>query len=409
MNSRSRTAAWTALAVLSACATGFLASAGSVPAATGSPVDKEIPKYQGDLLDVAFRSATAMPIKPHIKTRSKLQQSVVEACLQLDQPLRALSYVEKIDDWRRGMAYAECAFYCAQHGFTAEVPRCLELARQISEKHLKDEDSQDWHLERVRAVMAKTHLLLGQTQEAAQLGAGLSPVESRPLDALRAMQSEPAALERQLEIADRAHEAGNFDQLQGALETCTQFFDRFYGDTERRDRIEAKIKSSWDKLPTMIRIELLEKLAGHALEHRDQAKALQLVNDAGPILEGEQWTPEDRVRLTANLAELRYRAGDEKKARSEADRAVLLFDAARTQIVNIWRAGPEAYRTMGDDAAALKVYKRAVEEGVGNPNSRPRAEDLTATCCSMATHGVEPDETLRSRLVQVSNGLAEPW
>jgi hypothetical protein len=414
MNSSSRTAAWTALAVLSLCAPGFLASAKSAPTAVDSPVDKEIPKYQGDLLDLAFKSATAMPIKPHIKTRSKLQQSIVEACLELDQPRRALAFVEKIDDWRRGMGYAEYAFYCAQHGQTSEVPRYLELARQISEKHMQDEDSQDWHLERVRAVMAKTHLLLGQTQEAARMSAGLSPSGSRPVDAMHAMQSDPEALDRYLEAVDRAHTAGNFDVIQNVLETCTEYYDRFYGDAERRDRIEQKIKSSWDKLPLTIRIELLEKLAGHALDHKDQAKALQLVNDAEPMLDGEQWLPEDRVRLAANLAELRYRAGDREKARGEADKALLFFDAARAKIVNIWRAGPlravaEAYRTMGDDAAALKVYKRAVEEGVGNPNSRPRAEDLAATCCSMATHGVEPDEALRTRLVQVSDGLAEPW
>src|SRR5262249_52432360 len=116
----------------------------------------------------------------------------------------------------------------------------------------------------------------------------------------------------------------------------------------------------------------------------------------------------------ANLAELRYRAGDEKNARGEADRALLFFDTARVQIVNIWRAGAlravaEAYRTMGDKAATLKVYKRAVEEGVGNPNSRPRAEDLGERSCSMALQGVEPDEDLRGRLHQVCDALAEPW
>ncbi len=64
---------------------------------------------------------------------------------------------------------------------------------------------------------------------------------------------------------------------------------------------------------------------------------------------------------------------------------------------------------MDDTAAALMVYKRAVEEGVENPNSRPRAEDLSATCLSMALHMVEPDAELKNRIRQISEGLGDPW
>ena len=64
---------------------------------------------------------------------------------------------------------------------------------------------------------------------------------------------------------------------------------------------------------------------------------------------------------------------------------------------------------MGDTATALSAYKRAVEEGVENPNSRPRAEDLSATCLSMAVHGVEPDAVLWTRIRQINDGLGDPW
>ena len=55
------------------------------------------------------------------------------------------------------------------------------------------------------------------------------------------------------------------------------------------------------------------------------------------------------------------------------------------------------------------MYKTAVEEGTANPNSRPRAEDLTATCCSMALSAVEPDKELWAKLKQIYEGLGEPW
>ena len=69
----------------------------------------------------------------------------------------------------------------------------------------------------------------------------------------------------------------------------------------------------------------------------------------------------------------------------------------------------EAYLAQDDVATARTLYAQAVEAGVANPNSRPRAEDLSATCCSMALHGFEPDEALWARLVAVRASLAEPW
>jgi hypothetical protein len=64
---------------------------------------------------------------------------------------------------------------------------------------------------------------------------------------------------------------------------------------------------------------------------------------------------------------------------------------------------------MGDKSIALSMYKQAIEEGGANPNSRPCAEDLSATCCSMALAGVEPDEELWMRIHQAYGALGHPW
>ena len=86
----------------------------------------------------------------------------------------------------------------------------------------------------------------------------------------------------------------------------------------------------------------------------------------------------------------------------------------RVEIESLWRARTlrplaEAYQSMGDGAMALALYKRVVADGAENPNARPRAEDLIATCCSMAVHGIQPDETLRARILEIERGLAPPW
>lgn len=177
---------------------------------------------------------------------------------------------------------------------------------------------------------------------------------------------------------------------------------------------EQTIKSSWVKLPIMIRIQLMMQLARIALDHEDAVKASDLVNQTHDIFQAYQWPLEDRIPVMAQLAGLRHRAGETDKARSELDAAHALFNQERASIINIFRPETlrpvaEAYQAMGDAAAALSAYKQAVEEGIENPNSTPRAEDLSATCCSMALHSVEPDTELWTRLRQIREGFGQPW
>jgi tetratricopeptide (TPR) repeat protein len=118
--------------------------------------------------------------------------------------------------------------------------------------------------------------------------------------------------------------------------------------------------------------------------------------------------------MMSGLAGLLFRAGEKNKAQTRAAEALALFDGSRDKIVNIYRAGAlrslaEAYAAMGDGSAALKVYKKAVEEGVVNPNSRPRAMDLSETCCSMALHEIEPDTELWDRITTIFENLGDPW
>jgi len=155
-------------------------------------------------------------------------------------------------------------------------------------------------------------------------------------------------------------------------------------------------------------------LADAALDHKDQEKALTLVNDAQRLFGGTQWAPEDRISLASRLAARLHLAGDTLKARSEVDAALALFANERHRMFDIDRADAlipvaEAYVAMGDKAAALTVYRQAVADGAENPNSRPRAEDLCATCCSMARHAIEPDAELWAKMREIREGLGDPW
>ncbi len=370
--------------------------------------DKPLAVYQSELLDHAFETATSIPVAPHIKDRSRAQEKIVEVSLELDQPLLAHSLIERIDNWRRGSGYGDLAFYCARHGYTDEALQYLSLAIQISES------AEDWRRDRIRVKIASTYALLGQTTQTEQFEAGGVNSESGKIAGVKAMTAGEDTFNEQMDALDALLAPGNFDVMENALKACANLFNRFYDDAGRRFLAEEKIKFSWGKLPIFKRVELLTELAGFALDHKDQTKALELINEAQEFMESARWRPEHRIALTSELVKLCFLAGDGQNARKEADAMLALFNSHRDKIVNIYRAGAlrplaEAYQSMGDTAAALAVYKRTVEEGVENPNSRPRAEDLSATCCSMALHGVEPDAELWTRIRQINDTLGDPW
>lgn len=370
--------------------------------------DKPLAYFQRKLIDIAFDTATAIPIKPHIKDRSRAQEAVVMASLELNQPRRALNYIEKIGNWRRGAGYGALAFYCAQHDCVEMVPYCLDIADQISKI------AEDWRKDIIRVKIAKTHAYLGQTRQADEFEKDVVDSEIGKVAGVKAMIAYKDSFDEQMKAMDELIAMEHFDVIKNTLTSCVELFDRFYDEAERRSFVEEKIKASWGEMPIFIRVEILIKLAGSALDHEDQIKALNLINEAQLFMDNHQWPSEYRVRWVSKLCGLRFRAGDKVKAREEADALLILFDAEKAKIMNIYRAETlhplaEAYQMMGDTKSALKVYKKAVEESIENPNSRPRAEDLSATTLSMALHGVKPDAELWNQIFKSSYALGDPW
>jgi tetratricopeptide (TPR) repeat protein len=337
--------------------------------------------YQQELLEVAFGAASAMPVFPHIKNRSRAQEVVVLACLELDQSQLALRYVEQIDNWRRGAGYADLALYYAKHGaMKKDVESYLNRASELANKN------DDWRGERIRLK----------------------------IDRARSMSCAADSFDKRLSDADKLGSGKSFDALKTSLRAWTELYDGFYTDAERRTLVEERIRNSSAEMPVSVRVELLMRLAGFSLDHQDRAKARLLVDEARQMMDSARWQPRFGIPLRAGLAGLRFRAGDQERAHTEVHEALKMFDADRERIVNIYRAGilrsvAEAYQAMGETEKAREIYARATEAGIANPNSRPRAEDLTATCCSMAVHAVEPSEKLSRRIRQIRDNLGDPW
>lgn len=387
---------------------------GGAPAASAvqTPIsfeDASLAASRRELLEMAFSAATAIPADPHLKDRSRAQEAVVDACLDLDQPKRAWECIQQIEDWRRGAAYADLAFHLvSKRGDTKEYEQYLEKARTISE------NAEDWMRDRIRVKMARTHAWLGQSELAAELEAGVVEAETGKVDVVRSMRLDESGFDDRMKAVDDAVAKGSFDFTRNALDGCVQLFDRFYGDQARRKQAEEKIKSSWSGLPVSVRVALMMDLIKKSLAHDDQAKAQDLLHEAQVMADGFNWAPEFAVPLKARLGGLRCQAGEKDSGRSQIDEAASLFKSQRETILTTDRAATlvtiaESYQDVGDGAAAMKAYVQAFEEATANGNARPRALDVSAICRSMAVHAASPGTEFLIRIRQSIAGLGNPW
>jgi len=398
-----------------AAAAALLLSACLDSAAVPAPAQADSPLagFQSELLDLAFDAASALPLNPHVKNRSLAQEEAVTACLALGQPQRALAWIPQIENWRRGACWADAARHLAQRGAVEEAERCLEQAGAVAADP-EAQDGQAWRGDRIRAKIARARFEMGQIEQADAAAAGVAASELGELSAARAERADEADFAAHLASLEAAVATLNFDLVRSALTDCAHLFGRFYGDSARRAQAEEGVKSSWGHMPVLVRIELLRLLAEQALAQGDAAKARALADEAQAMLAGETWTPEDEIRQRALLAALRHRAGDAANARAQADSALGLYAVERVRIVDVDRAGAllplaQSYETMNDPAAALAVYKLAAAAAVTNPNSRPRAMDLSAICASMALGATEPDAELWESLRAARTSLGDPW
>jgi hypothetical protein len=376
--------------------------------------DRTLPDYQRGLIDMAFQAASRLPLDPHVKTRSRLQEDVLEAALQLDQPVTVRRLSPGIANWRRGTVLAELAFYSVQHGDRRDVEDDLHHADQIAEQVGMDKNAQDWPRDRIRIAIARTYELLGRKEKVAEFSTGAPDFEAGKLAVLQASRIEPEQFEAQLASMDQILHGAGFEQWKMALGACARLYDRFYADKARRESLEDRIVNGCPKLPAQLRLDFVLEIAGYALAHGDNVKALFLVEQGRHLVASVQWLPQDHVPLLARLASLSAAAGAKEPARRDLAQAIGVYEGAKPPIVDVFRARAlrpvaEAYVALGDRAAALDMYRRVVAESIVNPNSRPRAEDFCATCLSLAVHAIEPDEALRQSLLDVLRGLGDPW
>lgn len=350
---------------------------------------------QSWLLDSAYAAASAFPLNPHIKNRSRAQEAVVVGAFELDQPALARRFAQGIANWRRGAALADVAHYAVLNDLEVGVQEFMDEALQVAADH-SGQDDQAWRKERILGKLNQVQAFLkgGETKGFAELS--------------------DQEFESELAVMDQVLHNGTFEQVRAALNGLALSYGSVFDLPERRDAIEAKIMESKGKMPRLVHIQVGFTLVDQCIEHGDSGRALALLGGTREIFSGGDWLLADKLPLIARMASLRFRAGEKTAALSEAKGAWLAFEAERDNVVNIERADAliplaEAYVAFGELGRAHELYAIAIEEGMENPNSRPRTDDLIAALVSMAVHGVEPSEALITRVNEIRAGLGDPW
>lgn len=360
---------------------------------------------QARLLDLAFLSASQIPVEPHIKGRSRIQESVVLAAIEADMPDRAEYFAKGIGNWRRGHCFAQLAFEHAGLG-NAESAR-----RFIAEAEAEAAATEDWRRDRIRVAIARTRAALGESlPDEAEFEAS---ERGRSYDA-RLAHADTAELDQLLAALDLLLEDPSFDVKKNALVAYASYYGSPGADAGRRNRIEAGLRKAWADMPVLLRLDLTAELCAGALRHSDPDKSRELIAEACELIDAHVWPLEHELPLRSKLAVLRCESGEPDAARQALEAAVGLYDLRKGEIYDIWRADalrPVAagFARLGDDARAAELYLRTLNAGAENPNSFPKAEDLVETCLSMARAGFEPDSGLMTRMLDIHAKLDHPW
>lgn len=376
-------------------------------------VEPTLAPWRIELLELAFEAASRLPLDPHIKNRSKLQAEVIAVCTELGQFERSEAYAADVEDWRRGVALGELAHQAARRGDIAGADRLIAAARDELVASIAAEE-QEWRSQSILAKMALAELTLGRNDSVLTLEREIEHSERLELVRAKAHILPEEDVDLQIDEYTKLIETKDFEIMRNALNGALELHDRFYEREGTRARLEAFVDDGSRTMPSTMRFDLMCRVAEQALEHGDRAHAAERFEAAQSVSDGARWIPEDHVPALARLGALRFRVGDTSQGLGQLGAALKVFEDERYRVPDVFRGDAlrpvaQAYIEVGEREAALSVYRKLVEEGALNPNSRPRAQDLVRTALALVRLDLQPDDALSSRLRELAGALGEPW
>lgn len=396
------------------CSDSIEGTAADASHESGGLVDRALQDSQRELLQIAFDASSKMPLNPHLKNRARGQAMAVEAAIELEQFETAYAWAGEIPNWRRGAAYADLALARLERDPEADVQPLLDEALAVADGPAAESVDQEWRRDRVRAKVVAAYIKMGEVERAATLAQGIEPSERRYFEGANAQALDAEQAAAQLGAFPELIQSASFEQAESLLRGLALLYEGHYADEMLRERAHALMKEWWSPVPMLVRVELTLDMARAAQAAGNQEHALVLLGEARDMTGQMELSPDMYVQLLAEIATVRAEAGDRARALEGLDAAFELFLAEHTQITNMFRGRAlrpliEGYLIAGATERAEVVLMRCLDEGVENPNSRPRAWDLTETCGLLARHGFEPNDATWARIRSIFSELGDPW
>lgn len=356
---------------------------------------------QVKLLEVAYEVASSYPLVPHIKNRSRAQEWVTQAAIDLGAFDLARSYADGIANYRRGKMYGLLAAARLEAGDAEGAKPLIDLTLDVS----RARGLEDWQRGWVLAALAYTHAVKGEHDEAYRLLNNDLVAQSGAKELIsKSLALKPAPFEPRMTQFAEMVSAGEFEQTVLVMWGYAGEYKRHYADDEKRGLILEAFDEAAGTVPGHVRLPMLVAMADHVLDGSDDrrvALTLELLSRAESVVNVEVAGSKIvfALPIRAELAALRYRAGQRELAREALSAVVSAYEAHAGALQNyehgnVLRPIAEAYVVMGEAESARVFYRRALEQGLVNPNLRPRIRDFTKSVVSLALSGLEPGDTL---------------
>ena len=373
--------------------------------------NKSITDEQAKLLDLAFESASAIPLQPHVKSRSLYQEKVLETAVALGQLKWALAQKEEIKDWRRATITARVAAAAASQGLAEHVLQPL-IVFSLEVAH--SPGLEDWRIGKIRTQIGQVYAWLGDYPKANEYQSGASAHEMGQVALVKAQRCQEDQAPELMAELDVLCGSPRFEVIFNGIQGYLALMRHPFVSDEMCLAIEQKIQETWKVIPEVLQMQSCMGLAKTYLHRSNPEKAREWLSSAASMMGSLPWPIDLGIIRLAELAELYHQSGQADKAQATMDTAWSKFTTHTASIINIDRTEvllPMAKTAMGmaQHDLAREIYHRALDESQVNPNSRPRAEDLSLIAASMAETGFTPTHEMLMRMQAMRQGFRHPW
>lgn len=382
-----------------------------------SLADADLEPWRRVVLEQAFQVATAIPVTPYVKDRSRVQAEVLDAFLELGLLESASIRCSKIENWRRAETIGKIAAAMSRRD-DVSPDFVRSLVARSDRNH--PEDLVPWRRHRIDIQVAMALANIDDMDAALAIESRVDPTQQGRLVGEKIDELTVAQARTLMTRIDAAIETRNLDLVLSAIRILNDLHRQFHDETELRVEIERRVDASADlaKIPHDLRIAAILALAQNAIDEGDDANARKLVSRAREIYDAVQsatpFPPEFGAGVLGGIAAKRAAAKDVEKARNEIVEVLEIYEEGIQTIPDVFRAKAlrpiaEAAHHTGDPELTNRIVLKVIEAGSTNPNARPRAEDLARTLVVLARIGAKPSDELQSRIDAIITGLADPW